>query len=74
MRGASFDGPSGRYGVEIAVMKHMQWSWFDLQNAPDDLVEEIVVRMSAEAHWSAEKQKQTNAMNQQLQARGLTGK
>ena len=34
----------GRYSVEIAVMKEMQWSWSDLYYAPPDLVEEITFK------------------------------
>ena len=70
MRGASMDGPVGRYGMEIAIMRHMRWSWAELQNTPDDLVEEIAIRMNAEARWTAEQRKQQDAMNQQLASRG----
>jgi hypothetical protein len=46
-----------RYGVLLAVMKEYGWSWADLCDAPNDLVEEIAARLTAERHWTAERAK-----------------
>lgn len=37
-----------KYGAEIAVMRHMGWSYDDFLNAPDELVDAIVEHMIAE--------------------------
>ena len=58
----------GRYPVAIAVMQEMSWSWDDLANAPYDLVDEIVVRMNAEAQWRRERGKR-DAQRQRAQER-----
>lgn len=50
MRGINL-GVSTRYGSEIAVMKEMGWGPRDLWDAPDDLIEEILVRMDARNRW-----------------------
>jgi len=53
-RGGVVSAPS-RYGDLIGVMREMHWSWGDLVGAPSDLVEEVIERIRAQAHWSAEK-------------------
>ena len=52
-------GITTRYGSEIAIMKHMGWSYSDLMNTPADLVEEIGLRLDAEARWRKEKERQS---------------
>lgn len=52
----------GRYGLAIAIMKYMGWSWQDLRSAPADLVQELVLRMSQESKWTAEREKLRSAM------------
>jgi hypothetical protein len=49
------DKPETRYGAAVGVMKEMGWSWQDYQDAPFDLVEEIEIRMAAEAEWTQKK-------------------
>lgn len=39
---------AGRYGMAISIMREMGWSWQQLQAAPFDLVQELVIRLSAE--------------------------
>ena len=51
-----------RYGVDIQIMRHMQWSWRELLDAPADLVEEIAFRMAQEHKWTAERRKLDEAM------------
>lgn len=46
-----------RYAVDIQIMRHMQWSWRELLEAPADLVEEIAFRMAQESKWTAERKK-----------------
>lgn len=46
---------AGRYGMAFAVMREMGWSWRDLCDAPFDLVQEILVRLSAEREWTGKK-------------------
>ena len=53
-----------RYGVLMSVMREYGWSWQDLQDAPADLVEEIVMRITAEQHWTAERNKRDAQMNE----------
>lgn len=48
---------SGRYGMAIALMREMGWSWQDLSNAPFDLVQELAVRIQSESHWQQEKRR-----------------
>lgn len=50
-----------RYDVEIAVMQEMNWSYQDLCLAPDDLVEEILVRRDARITWERKKHEQDKA-------------
>ncbi len=61
-RGGVVSAPS-RYGALIAVMRDMHWSWSDLMGAPADLVEEVIERIRAQAHWSAEKAELDRVMN-----------
>lgn len=46
---------STRYDVEIAVMKEMHWSFSDYSQAPEDLIEEIILRLSADNSWERKK-------------------
>lgn len=39
---------AGRYGTAIYIMREMGWSWEQLRTAPFDLVQELVIRLSAE--------------------------
>jgi hypothetical protein len=51
-------GPDpGAYGGEIAIMRAMGWSWTELQAAPCDLVDELRVRLAAEAHWTEQRRR-----------------
>lgn len=59
-----------RYGVLIAIMREYGWSWQDLLNAPADLVEEVAARLAAENHWTQEKQRRDEAMNETRAALG----
>jgi len=59
-----------RYGPLMAVMKEYGWSWRDLCEAPADLVEELVHRITAEQHWTAERNKRDAQM---AQARTMLG-
>jgi hypothetical protein len=54
---------ASRYGMEIAVMKEMTWSWSDLQAAPLDLVEELAVRLAEREKWTAKRQQLDRDMN-----------
>lgn len=49
------------YGVEIAIMRYMNWSESDLREATAALVEAIFETMQAENHWTGLKQKQDKA-------------
>ena len=40
----------GRYSMEIAVCEQMGWTYADLMSTPADMVDEIVVRMSAQGN------------------------
>ena len=53
MHGVSAKESPGRYGGHIAVMREMSWSWADLQNAPADLVDEIMLHMHYRNHWES---------------------
>jgi len=53
-----------RYGVLLAIMREYGWSWQDLCEAPNDLVEEIAMRITAEQHWTAERNKRDAQMNE----------
>lgn len=46
-----------RYAADILIMRHMQWSWRELLEAPADLVEEIAFRMAQESKWMTERKK-----------------
>ncbi len=61
-RGGVVSAPS-RYGALIGVMRDMHWSWGDLMAAPADLVEEVIERTRAQAHWSAQKADFDRTMN-----------
>lgn len=50
-----------RYGVEIAVMQEMDWSYNDLMATPMELVEEVIERMSARQRWERERRKRDEA-------------
>lgn len=52
------------YSDSIIVMKEMNWSWTDLQEAPADLVDELLVRISARSHWESERDKFKKSMRQ----------
>jgi hypothetical protein len=47
----------GRYSGAIAVMQEMHWSWSDLNEAPADLVEEILHRQERIGYWTRERQR-----------------
>ncbi len=53
-----------RYGVLLTIMREYGWSWRDLQDAPADLVEEIAMRLTAEQHWQAERNRRDAQMNE----------
>lgn len=53
-----------RYGVLLAIMREYGWGWQDLCEAPNDLVEEIAARLTAEQHWTAERSKRDAQMNE----------
>ena len=53
-----------RYGVLLAIMREYGWSWRDLCEAPNDLVEEIAARLTAEQHWTAERNRRDAQMNE----------
>ena len=48
----------------MAIMERYGWSWRDLQDAPADLVEEIAMRITAEQHWTAERNKRDAQMHE----------
>lgn len=52
---------STRYDVEIAVCKEMHWSFFDFLQAPEDMIEEIMLRLSSDGKWENEKHKRDKA-------------
>lgn len=52
---------AGRYGAAIAVMREMGWSWRDLCAAPYDLVQELMIRLSAEHEWQEARRKRDEA-------------
>jgi hypothetical protein len=49
---------AGRYGMPIAIMREMGWSWQELGSAPFDLVQELVIRLNAENEWQEMKRTQ----------------
>lgn len=51
-----------RYGVLMTIMREYGWSWRDLCEAPADLVEEIAMRLTAEQHWTAERNRRDAKM------------
>jgi hypothetical protein len=51
----------GRYDADLAVMAEMHWGWRDLNEAPTDLVDEILTRMGARDRWQREKNKRDEA-------------
>ncbi len=53
-----------RYGPLLAVMQEYGWSWRDICEAPADLVEEIAMRLTAERHWTAERNKRDAQMSE----------
>ena len=59
-----------RYGVLLTIMEQYHWSWRDLCDAPNDLVEEIATRIIAERHWQAERNKRDAAF---AQAKSMLG-
>ena len=59
-----------RYGPLLAIMREYGWAWRDICEAPNDLIEEIVWRMTAEQHWQAERSKKDAAF---AQAKGMLG-
>ena len=46
---------AGRYGMAISIMREMGWSWQQLQSTPFDLVQELVIRLSAEGEAHEQK-------------------
>jgi hypothetical protein len=53
-----------RYGVLLAIMERYGWTWRDLCESPNDLVEEIAQRITAEQHWTAERNKRDAQMHE----------
>jgi hypothetical protein len=53
-----------RYGVLLAIMERYGWKWRDLCESPNDLVEEIAQRITAEQHWTAERNKRDAQMHE----------
>lgn len=51
-----------RYGILMTIMREYSWSWRELCEAPADLVEEISMRLAAEQHWQAERNKRDAQM------------
>lgn len=44
-----------RYGVALAVMEKMGWTYDELCDQPHDLVEELITRIGAENEWRKNK-------------------
>jgi hypothetical protein len=41
----------GRYGPHILIMREMGWTWRDLQKAPTDLIDEVLMHIGYERKW-----------------------
>ena len=41
--------------MAISIMREMGWSWEQLQSTPFDLVQELVIRLSAEGEAQEQK-------------------
>lgn len=54
MRQASVAMP-GRYAVVRAVIEETGWSWRDVMETPDDLIEEILHVRNRRMHWQSER-------------------
>lgn len=72
MQGSASASAPTRYGVLIAIMERMGWSWPDLCAAPADLVDEIAIRTQAEQHWTAERTRMDDQMRGLQQKLGAT--
>lgn len=46
-RGKRKTVPSSRYGVWLELMEAMGWDWWTLMEQPADLVDEMIVKLSA---------------------------
>lgn len=53
-----------RYGVLLGIMREYGWTWRDICESPNDLIEEIAARLTAEQHWQAERNKRDAQMNE----------
>lgn len=47
----------GRYSIEIDVCREMGWTYADLMSTPADMIDEIIVRMSAENKATSQRHK-----------------
>ena len=51
MHGAKPQETPGRYGLQFVIMHEMGWSWRELNEAPNDLVEEVLLHINYQRHW-----------------------
>lgn len=59
---AKAEGLHTAYELEYHVMKEMHWGPRDFLDAPPDLIEEIIERISARSKWERKKQDWDEAM------------
>lgn len=55
---------AGRYGTCIAVMMEMGWSWGELQEAPADMVQELIEHLNWREHWTQKRRQFDKQMSQ----------
>jgi len=47
----------GRYAMEIRLIQEYNWTWQDIRNAPNDLIDELMAHLHYREHWKRERQR-----------------
>lgn len=53
--------PASRYGLELMVMEAMHWTLDEYLAQPDDLIDELTIRLTKRAQAEAKAQKQAES-------------
>lgn len=59
-----YDGkaqPSGRYAAEVVLIDKLGWTWQDVRDAPNDLIEELFANWAARDRWTTKRQEVNQA-------------
>lgn len=63
-----------RYPGLIALIEEYHWTWRDINEAPADLIDELLTRIHALRKWQGERDKREQAKREQAKQRANAAK